>query len=209
MIKKLLTAIRLAVRLVVSVPMWVRNFAMKAVLAFTGLVMVAAVYKYRNTDYAQLPAWVKPWANPEDWQGGVLNYAGSVPRWYHKKWPDKSEFYKFYRYHAIRNPGDGLRGYRWSQLHIEPSKAGYWTPKYMRSYEARHADEGDKVLGYIAWQGWYCGMKWLFLGKKKYVEFKWGFRIEPRDVEEGLPDTSVRKKIGASMATKLVVREIP
>lgn len=195
-------------RLPLFIPLWVRNIVLKALLALTGFVMVAVVYRYRNTGYINLPFWVKPWANPEDWQGGVLDYAGSVPTWYHRKWPDKSEFYKFYRYHAIRNPGDGLRGYAWSQLHFNQARASYWTPKYLQRYEAKAAGD-SKIVGYICWQGWYCGMKWLFLGKKKYVEFKWGFRIEPRDVQQGLPENSVRRVLGASMATKLVRRDIP
>ena len=193
-------------RLPLFVPLWARNIILKAILTITGLVVMPFMYRYRNTPHNLLPKLALLYANPEDWHEGILNYPGSVPRWYHRKWEGKSEFYKFYRYHAIRNPADGLRNFEWTQLKIDTTKAKYWTPAYMRSYEARHARPSDRIVGHITWQGWHCGMKWLFLGKKKYVEFKFGFRIEPGDVVNGLSDTSVRKKIGASMATKLLVR---
>ena len=89
--------------------MWTLQVAVKLPMALLGYVVMPLMYRKRNTPLALLKWYEKLFANPEDWHGGFLQYEGSVPPWYKARHADKSEFYQFYRYHAVRNPADGLR----------------------------------------------------------------------------------------------------
>lgn len=181
--------------------MWIPQMALKLVFMAIGLVVMPAMFKLRKVPLKDLKWYQRMFANPEDWKGGVLDYEDSIPDWWATK--NGRDMKSFYRYHAIRNPADGLRNYKWLQLHIDQNKVEYRTPKYYRYYEPWHIGPKPGVYWYIAWQGIYAGLKVLWIEEDKYSEFKFGFRVEPRDSREPLKDPSARKELGASFASKL------
>lgn len=212
---------------------WLFQLALKVPVALLGLVVVPFLYRKRYTPLADMPAWSLPWVNPEDWIGGFLNYGGSIPLWWKNKtyvplkykhrtvinWARKllkkqpwevpvkaygDSKWSFYKYHAIRNPADGLRNFPKLQLRINKDMVHYWTPKYYDHYEP-WSDRTPGWRGYAAWQNVHLGIKVQWIRENSYSEFKFGFRVEPRDAHHELPDSSARKALGASMATKLIL----
>ena len=148
-----------------------------------GLVVVPLLYRYRNTDYSQLPFWTKPWANPEDWQGQSPdgNDVGSLPRWWIKREGD--DFKAWWRYHAIRNPANGLRSYELLDLTIVPEKLEYRTNLYMDRYDVSKVRElNKKTVWYVCWQGWQMGFEIIHIwNDEHHLNLKWGWRCEPND----------------------------
>lgn len=189
------------IRLPIWILMWVVQLAFKLPMWALGFIAMRFMYKKRYTPLGQLKWYQKLFANPEDWHDGFLQYDGSVPPWFKKRYAEKSEFYQFYRYHAVRNPADGLRNIKWLQLWIVPEKVRFKTNLYLEHYEPWFVDVPG-VYWYIAWQGAHAGLKVLWIEKDKYTEFKFGFRVTPHDTE-GLKETSARRFLGASMASKL------
>lgn len=189
------------IRLPIWILWWLVQMAIKIPFAIMGLWMMRVMYYDRYTHINALPWYKKIFANPEDWRGGFKDYEGSVPTWYIEKMGGDS-YRTFWRYHAIRNPADGLRNIKWLQLWIEKDKVKYWTPKYFDRYEP-WADRTPGWRFYIAWQGFYAGLKLQWVREKTYSEIKLGFRVEPRDAHHELPESSVRKVLGASMASKV------
>ena len=183
---------------------WALQIALKLPLFILGLFVMPAMYQYRYTPLNELKWYQRMFANPEDWHGGFLNYEGSVPPWFKKKMSGSSEFWQFYKYHAIRNPSDGLRNYPSLQLQIDKDRVQYWTPEYMEHYDPWYS-RTPKVRGYIAWQGIYMGFKVQWVREKAYTELKWGFRVEPRDAHEELAENSARRALGASMSNKFII----
>lgn len=203
-----------------GVVIWCLQIAIKLPTVLLGYVVVPFLWRYRYTDIDMVPVWLIPWANPEDWHGGFLNYDGSLPKW----WVDESiepltifgktirkgrehrgrGFWSFYRYHARRNPADGLRNIKALQLWIDRERVWYWTPTYFKHYEPWY-DRTPGVRGYIAGQGAFIGIKVQWVREKSYSETKLGFRVEPLDAHRDLPDTSARKFLGASFASKLII----
>lgn len=181
---------------------WAASIAVKLPTVILGWFIVPFLYRYRYTDIDMMPIWSIPWVNPEDWHGGHLNNMGSLPTWW--KLREGNDFWSFYKYHARRNPADGLRNIPWLQLWIEKDKVKYWTPDFYDHYEPWF-DRTPGWRGYVAWQGIYAGVKLQWVRKNSYSEFKFGFRVEPRDAVFDLPDTSARKHLGASFASKLVL----
>ena len=169
-----------------------------------GFFVVPFLYQKRYTPLKDMPKLSLPWINPEDWHGGFKNYDGSVPPWYIKKM-GKDNFWTFYRYHAMRNPADGLRNFEDLNLWINKDMVHYWTPKYFDHYEPWH-DRTPGVRGYLAWQSIWLGVKVQWVREKSYTEFKFGWRVEPRDAHHELDQNSARRHLGASFATKLVLR---
>ena len=185
---------------------WIPQIALKAVFGVLGLFVMPLMYKYRYTDLEHIPPFLKLFANPEDWTGGHNNYHGSVPPWFREKMGNRSDFWKFYKYHAIRNPTDGLRNVKWLQLWINPEKVHYWTPELYRHYSSWWIDRNfTGVIGYIAWQGLKMGLKVQWYRKDSYSEVKFGFRVEPNDAHEPLPIKSARRMYGASFANKVLI----
>lgn len=180
--------------------MWAVSIAFKLPTAVAGWFVVPFLYKYRYTDIDMMPIWSIPWVNPEDWHGGFLNYDGSLPTWWKNREGD--DFKSFYKYHARRNPADGLRNFAWLQLWIDKDKVWYWTPKFMEHYSPWW-DRKPGWRGYIAGQGPYVGFKIQWVRKDTYSEVKFGFRVEPNDAKRELPDSSARKALGASFASKI------
>lgn len=185
---------------------WLWSFLIKGIVAALGLLVVPLTYRYRYTPIKEVPGLLRPWLNPEDWYGGTQNYAGSVPQW----WIDREgdTFWKFYKYHAIRNPADGLRNYEWLNLQINPDRIQYKTDKFRKYYEPWYTAEGDTIprkQWYLCWAGIWAGFKWQWIREKTYTEFKVGFRIEPNDAVEGPDPKGSRAKHGASFASKLIL----
>lgn len=193
-------------RLAVFVPVWALFLAIKIPTLVAGLVVVPFLYRYRAVDYADLPWFTRPWANFEDHQGGIHGVPGaSLPQW----WIDRegAGFWSFYRYHAIRNPANGLRSFEWLDLDVEQERVRYWTPRYLAFYEpfyARPLKVGPRSYGYIAWQGVRAGVKFVHhWNAERHLVFKFGWRVEPRDAHEAprAPELSD----DAGFATKLLL----
>jgi hypothetical protein len=201
---------------------WVVQAALKLIVLVPGLFVVPFLYKYRFTELDNLPLWAMPWANPEDWHGGHKNYNGSIPPWWQKKeylpikqWIRKlfrrdyhyetygESLYSFWRYHARRNPSDGLRNLDFLQLWIDKERVWFWTPRLMEHYEPWH-DRRPGWRGYMAGQGPYIGIKIQWVRDSSYSELKLGFRVEPRDAIYELAENSARRHLGASFASKLI-----
>lgn len=172
-----------------------------------GFVMVAVAYRYRKTNLADLPKWILPWANPEDWTGGTLGHKpedNCVPRNLRDQYQG---FWGFYRYHAMRNRAHGLRNYEWSHIHLVEGAIQYYSPSYVRWYADWYLyKQGLAIAGnefwYGAWQDKCYGFYWIkyfnAFGKVRYVNWKLGWRITPSDAVDGNPGTSVRWKIGTT-----------
>lgn len=181
---------------------WGLQMAVKTVVAALGLVVVPFLYRYRWDDIKATPSWAKPWVNPEDWTGGRQGYAGSLPTWWTAGNGDGR--YSFWKYHAVRNPADGLRNFPKWNLQINPDKVYYWTPEYFRFYEPWHIKKPG-VYGYVCWQTVWLGVKVQWIRKETYSEFKLGFRVEPSDAHGHLDPNGSRAKDGASFASKLIL----
>ena len=218
----------------VGLAWWTVQAALKLTVLVFGLLVIPFLYKYRFNALSNLPWWALLWANPEDWHGGHKQYVGSLPPWWMKKehvplkhvwripfnivrkWLGKQPWevpvkpwgdsrHSFWRYHARRNPADGLRNFRWLQLWIDREKVWYWTPQYFRHYEPWfYRNPGWR--GYVAGQGVYFGLKVQWVREDSYSELKLGFRVEPSDAWYELDSNSARRHLGASFASKLVFK---
>jgi hypothetical protein len=166
--------------------MWLWVIAIKLPTALLGFVMVPLLYRYRNTQYKDIPFWTKPWANFEDWLGQSPdgNDVGSLPRWWIKREGD--DFKAWYRYHAIRNPANGLRSFSWISAKITPHKVRYKTNHYMERYDvSKMREQNIKTVWYVAWVDWKMGLEVIHLwsgGEKRHFNIKLGWRIEPNDI---------------------------
>lgn len=193
----------LVLKLPVMLMWWAVMVALKIPTAALGFVVVPFLERYRFVPYDQLPGWTRPWSNPEDWFGGTRNYAGSLPTW----WADEKGhgLWSFYRYHAIRNPANGLRSFEWLDLDMRPEKIRYVTDQYRRFYEPWHSREPWQW--YLAWQGFKLGVKLLHpWNEDRHLVIKFGWRIEPRDADEHDPDPDDHRMIaGAGFAYKFQV----
>jgi hypothetical protein len=194
------------IRLPLFVAVWALFLAVKVPTLVAGLFAVPLLFRWRHVDYVQLPWWSRPWANPEDWQGGVHGVAGaSLPQW----WIDRegAGFWSFYRYHALRNPANGLRSFELLDLDVEQERVRYWTPRYLAFYEpwyVRPLKHGPRTYGYIAWQGVRAGAKLVHhWNDERHLLLKIGWRVEPRDAHEQPRQPELAED--ASFATKLVL----
>jgi len=190
------------IRLPIWILLWVVFAAIKAVTALLGLVLVPFLYRYRLDWYDTLPPWTRPWANPEDWvhqrKANKEEYE-SLPWWWAEKYG--TGFWSFYRYHAIRNPANGLRSFEWADVDIDSSRVDYRATVYMESYEPDLIElMGKRTAAYIAWQGFRAGFqivhiwpdlerdirlwRWTLLeAGPKYLVIKFGWRVHPCDKE--------------------------
>lgn len=189
-----------------AILLWGMSFSIKAVTALLGALTVPLMYRYRYTNLEKVPSIFLPWLNPEDWQNGTQQYDGSLPTWWIQRMGDG--FWAFYKYHAIRNPADGLRNFKLLNCQINPDKIEFVTDKFRKFYEPwwRTVDDSvPRVQWYICWQGVWAGVKLQWIRKKTYTEFKLGFRIEPNDTVDGPDPNGSRALHGASFASKLIL----
>lgn len=181
---------------------WLGFLCIKIPVTLLGPLVVSYLYKYRHTDYevvlAQLP-WLKPWINPEDWEGGYNSFSDSLPKW----WVNSkgTEFKSFLQYHAIRNPANGLRSIEWLDMDIVPEKVKYTTNYYFNTYEPGVLRMADKKFAYyLAWQGIQAGIKVIYIwNDKRHLVIKFGWRVEPHDANDiaggmGIEDASFASK---------------
>ena len=196
------------IRAPVFLLVWVGMLALKIPTALLGFVVVPFLYPYRARDYEDLPFWTRLHANPEDWTGGPEGVEGkSLPLWWVRR--EGSGFWSFYRYHAIRNPANGIRSIEALDLDIIQDKIRYWTPRYLPYYEPwylrREFEMELRSCGYICWQGWKAGAKFVYLwSPSRHFVFKFGWRVEPRDAHEPLDPDGQRAQEGAGFASKLL-----
>ena len=193
-------------RLPIFLAVWIGMIAIKLPTLLLGFIMVALLYPYRKREFDQVPKIFLPWQNPEDWVGGISGTEHSIPQWWINEMG--SGFWSWYKYHAIRNPANGLRNFDFVDLDLVQDEIHFWTPEYLKYYEPwwmlkEHPE--IKTYGYIAWQGWRAGIKIEHIwNDKRYFSFKFGWRVEPRDAVEGYRETSHRWKLGAGFASKFL-----
>ncbi len=189
------------IKLPIFILMWVAMMAIKIPTALSGFFMIPLLYRYRSTHYSFLPWWTRPWANPEDWHGRG-NGNNSLPLW----WVNSrgNTFKAFYRYHAIRNPANGLRSFEILDLDIIPDKVRFIRSK---NYSGERYDihlfrkANINTVWFFAWQGFRAGFELIHLwNDERHLNIKFGWRIEPSDAASdvtfdiGLEDASFASK---------------
>ena len=191
------------IRLPIWLTMWALIICIKIPTALLGLVVVPFLYPYRHTLYKDLPFWTRPWANPEDWRGQSPdgNDVGSLPRWWIKR--EGTTLYQWWRYHAIRNPANGLRSFEWLDADIIPEKVEFRTNHYMDRYDvSKIREQGKSTVWYIAWVGWRMGLEIIHIwNDERHFNIKFGWRIEPNDINGDVTKLGVQD---ASFASKIL-----
>jgi hypothetical protein len=184
-------------------------FALKAPVALCGAFMVPLLYPYRNKPQSEVPKILLPWLNPEDWYDGPMGGAHSLPQW----WKDREgeDFKSFFRYHAIRNPANGLRNFDILKVDLKEGNEDirFYTPKYLKFYDPWYVNKHYpelKSYWYLCWKGWKLGFKYVrHWNKERHTEIKLGWRVEPRDKVVG-PDVAGQKYGGgAGFASKVLL----
>lgn len=228
-------------RLPLFIVVWIGLVAIKLPTMFAGGIVVPFLYKYRKRPFDEVPKVFLPWQNPEDWNDGIAGTEHSLPKWWINEPVDDIKipllkivirkaredrgfgFWSWYKYHAVRNPANGLRNFDFVDLELEQDKVKYLTPQYLKYYEPWYtrSNNGPKNYGYIAWQGYRAGVKFvhiwptlekdikifkwtLFKEGLRHFEFKFGWRVEPRDAVEGYDAKSHRWHHGAGFASKFL-----
>lgn len=183
---------------------WIGNIAIKLPTLFAGFIMVIPLYFYRKRAFDEVPKIFLPWQNPEDWNDRIMGTENSIPQW----WVNEmgTGFWSFYKYHAIRNPANGLRNFDFIDLDLKEGEIYYWTPTYYKHYAPWYVGKYNiKTCGYIAWQGWKAGVEIIHIwNDERYFVFKFGWRVCPRDAVEGYSETSHRWQHGAGFASKFL-----
>jgi len=188
----------------IAIPEWCLHLVIKATLLVTGLVVVPFMYRYRDTDFRDLPWWTFLWKNPEDWKGGVLKYERSIPYWWIERMKSDG-FWAFYKYHAIRNPADGIRNIKFLQLFHDPKRIGFVTNQYLTFYEPWYEEtEIGKWYWHITWQGTRCFIKVMRRwNQERYFVLNLGHGNEPRYAVTGKVG-GVTEQIGSSVKSKFL-----
>ncbi len=170
-------------RLIYFIPIWLLFLLIKIPTGILGYIAIPLMWRYRRTPYRKLPSWTRPWANPEDWEGGPQGHLNSLPEWWVE---DKGHgFVSFYQYHAFRNPANGLRSFEWLDLDIDASKVRYVTPQiytYYAPWSIRPMKTKPQTVWYLCWQGLQAGFKFVHLwNDDRHMVVKIGWRIKPTD----------------------------
>ena len=192
-------------RLPIQIILWALYLPLKGVTAFLGLFTIAYMHRWRFTPFNDVPKWTTPWLNPEDWQGMVHHFAYSLPKWWAESYG--LNFKSFYRYHAIRNPANGLRNIEWLDLDIVPEKVQFRRSSvYIGKYEPRplrEAGRGLTTAWYFAWQGFQAGFKLVHIwNDERHLVIKIGWRVAPADSEDR--DIAPVLTADASFASKIL-----
>lgn len=193
-------------KLPVFILVWLGFVSIKLPTALLGFVVTPILYLYRKRSFDDVPKVFLPWQNPEDWNDGPEGTEHSLPEWWVRS--EGSTFSSWYHYHAIRNPANGLRNFEFFDLDLNKNEIHYRTPFYLKYYEpwyTRKDTSLPKTYGYIAWQGWRAGIKFVHVwNEDRHLVFKFGWRVEPRDAITG-PDPEGQRAIeGAGFATKFI-----
>lgn len=193
--------------------LWIPMLLLTGVLTLLGYIVVPILWRYRNTPFKDLPAWTKPWSNPEDWHEGILGYEGSLPTWWIER--EGYSFKSFFQYHARRNSADGIRNFSFFTVPVKDvyKDIQYRTNEYQKSYSPWWINRDGRrpgVYWYWCWVGIYghFGLAWIW--KKphddgaEWTQLNWGWKVYPND-KNGIDENSVRYKTGATFGfgTKL------
>lgn len=185
----------------IFIVMWVLMLLIKIPTALLGAIMVPLLYPIRNTLYEDLPFWTRPWANPEDWEGPGFGEQ-SLPMWWVLS--KGTGFWSFYKYHAVRNPANGLRSFEWLDLDIVPHKVEFRRSKnytQLRYDVHRIREQGLSTVWYFAWQGFRAGFHIVHIwNSERHLNILIGWRVEPSDLVTendniGIHDASFASKI--------------
>lgn len=181
----------------------------KIPLQVLGFFMTVIAYRYRDTDLADLPRWIRPWANPEDWTGGWRGMKpgdNCIPEDLRDEF---SGFWGFYRYHGLRNRAYGTRTWPFFSLKLVGGQIHYQTNNdklYSYSdwwlYKNNYATPGA-AYWYFAWQEGRIGFKYIryfdFRGETRFYQCKCGWRINPNDARNGYNPKSHRWNYGTTV----------
>lgn len=145
------------------------------------------------------------------WWHPILNALNVADWWKSFEPTDKKErgakFGSYYKYHALRNPANGLRSYEWLDLDIEMDKVRYVTSGILYPYEPdvmRGRDSPLTTSWYLCWQGLQAGFKLIHLwSDKRHLVIKLGWRVQPQDATTPIP-AGIRAE-DAGFATKVLV----
>lgn len=179
------------------VPVWLAYWAsvgvIKAVAGLLGFVITPVIYRLRLTPLFILQSrwyWqlIRPWVNPEDWiderAANKPEYEG-LPWW----WAQTKgvSFGSWYKYHAIRNPSNGLRSYDFFSVDISRYEAIQYRayPHVLTNSEPKTVSGlSNKRYFYICWVGFKMGIQFVRVwSNTRYTVIKLGFRVGPEDKE--------------------------
>lgn len=198
--------LQLLFRIPIFIALWILVIAIKIPTLLLGFFTVPFLYRLRHKKYEDLPKWTKPWANPEDWWGGPEGTEESVPQWWINRY-DGVTFWTWYKYHAIRNPANGLRTFEFMDLDIVPEKVNYIAYPDLKHYDpwyTRRYEPDVDFYWYLTWQGFQACFKIVIhWNDEKHFEFKIGWRVNPGDAKGFMDPDGVRKD-GAGFASKFL-----
>ena len=156
----------------------------KIPVILVGWVLVPFLWNYRHYDIHHLKIvhpWMTPWLNPEDWTGGYRDFPPDYNCVPPNLYEGSRTLWDFYRYHAWRNGGDGLRNYDWHLCLYDHSKM-----EIVKEHEKGYTVRQGKYLSIGRWVGDY------------FIKFGW--RQTPTDVRGGYDPKSIRWNYGAGPA---------
>ncbi len=189
---------------------WAIAMAVKASVALLGFVMLAIMYRWRDVDFNDVPKVFTPWKNPEDWTGCPKAYKESQPKWWVNRMGGTS-FWSFYKYHAIRNPANGLRNFPFFSIPYETApKYRYICSEYKKDWgtwywKHRQPEPKRRTWWYVVWYKGQLGVNFNHIwNDERYFVAKFGWRITPTDTVDGLPENSVRRQVGSGFASKFL-----
>lgn len=188
---------------------WAMVMAIKITVVLGGLVMVAILYRWRHVPSGDVPFVFTPWRNPEDWNDGPRGTKESLPAWWIKR-RGGAGFWDWYKYHAIRNPANGLRNYSLFVIDYEHApRYEFICSDYRKGWgiwEWKHeTPDKPRTWWYLCWYNWQLGAEFKHVwNDERYFVVKFGWRITPTDKVDGLPETSVRRQVGSGFASKFL-----
>ena len=116
-------------------------------------------------------------------------------------------FWAFYKYHAIRNPANGLRSFEFMDLDIVSEKVNYIAYPDLKHYDpwyTRIYTPDVDFYWYLTWQGFQSCFKIVYhWNDERHLEFKIGWRVNPRD-RHVAPDPNGIRVDDAGFATKFL-----
>jgi len=188
--------------------LWIPAIAFNWLMSVVGVVLIPLLLSIKayhtrpSRVYAgrKITAWTSGlfwlWGNEEDGIDG--------PDWYKAKYP--AFFKRAFLWSAIRNPVNNDRFWFPMGVQLDPTRV-----RSVGNCKASPQDDEarEQLLKFrwsYAWQGPFSGL-WvrLPLKGKKYINFRIGWKILPKD-KEGVPDYDYRKP-GCGFGLQMQLRE--